>query len=401
MPIFTYQVIDKSGALATGQVEAENEQMAAGRLRKMGLKALDIKEVRTSPLKGMFQARRKVKIGELSLFSRQLAAMLDAGIPLTRALFTFSRQADNPTLRITLGDVARNVEGGTGFSAALKDYPAIFSNLYISMVHAGEVGGSMELMLRNLSEQLEHEKNLKDQVRSATFYPLLVISFAVLVLVGMLFFIVPMFMNFLPQGVAVPLPTRIVFGASESVRHWWFLYLLVIAALVAGMRFYIHSPQGGRAWDRVKFRVPAFGTLFHKAVIARFSRTFSTLLSGGIPVLQALEAAGPASGNILVADAVKSAVEKIQEGTSIAVPLEESGMFPPMVIQMVAVGEESGTLSNLLSRVAEFYEAEVTAMTKGRTALIEPIMIIVVGCLIGAMVVSMYLPIFMVVTSAK
>lgn len=399
MPILAYQAMDKSGALATGQVEAENEQQATERLHKMGLLVLDLKEARTSPFKGLFQGRRKVKIGELSLFSRQLAALLDAGIPLTRALFTLNRQSDNPTLRDAVGKVARNVEGGMGLSEALKEYPHVFNNLYVSMINAGEVGGSMELMLRNLSHQLENEKSLNDQVRSATFYPLVVASFAIVVILGMLIFLVPIFKTFIPQGVAMPLPTRIVFGTSDSVRHWWFLYLLGIAALVAGMRFYLSSASGSRAWDRVKFRLPAFGPLFHKAVIARFSRTLSTLLSGGIPVMQALEAAGPASGNSLVEDAVRSARDKIQEGKSIAGPLEESGIFPPMVVQMVAVGEESGTLSTLLGRVAEFYEAEVAAMTKGLTALIEPIMMIIVGCLIGGMVVSMYLPIFTVITS--
>jgi type IV pilus assembly protein PilC len=400
MPIFAYQVMDKSKDLATGQVEAENEQQAIERLHKMGLVVLDLKEARTSPFKGMLQGRRKVKIAELSLFSRQLAALLDAGLPLTRALFTLNRQSDNPTLRDAVGEVARDVEGGMSLSEALKKYPHVFNNLYVSMINAGEVGGSMGLMLSNLSQQLENEKGLADQVRSATFYPLVVVSFAIVVILGMLIFLVPIFKTFIPQGVAMPLPTRIVFGVSDSVLHWWFLYLLGIAALAAGVRFYLRSPFGRRTWDRVKFRLPAFGPLFHKAVVARFSRTLSTLLSSGMPVLQALEAAGPASGNSLVEEAVRAAGDKIQEGKSIAGPLEESGMFPPMVIQMVAVGEESGTLSNLLGRVAEFYESEVATMTKGLTALIEPIMIIIVGCLIGAMVVSMYLPIFTVVTSS-
>ncbi len=400
MSVFSYQAVEKSGSVTSGQLEAENETAAIGKLRGLGLTVLEIGEVKPSPLKNMFRVRRKVNLGELGLFSRQLAAMLDAGIPLTRALFTLGRQSGNPALQDAVENVARSVEGGMGFSDALKGYPGIFNDLYVNMIQAGEVGGTLEEMLKHLSNQLEREKNLRDQIRTASIYPLLIIVFAVSVLLMMLIFIVPTFEKMLPGEAYLPLPTRIVFGASASIRQLWFLYILAGAGMALGVRRYLRSPAGKRAWNAVKFRLPVFGSLFHKAAVARFSRTLSTLLSGGIPVLQALDSAGPASGSGLMMEAVESAAEKIQEGKSIAGPLEESGLFPPMVIQMVAVGEETGTLAFLLGRVADFYESEVASITKSLTSLIEPLMVIVVGVLVGGMVISIYLPIFLVVTQA-
>ncbi|HIE12578.1 MAG TPA: type II secretion system F family protein, partial [Desulfotomaculum sp.] len=236
-------------------------------------------------------------------------------------------------------------------------------------------------------------------IRSATFYPVLILSFATLVVLGMMFFIVPLFVNFFPAGLELPLATKIIVGLSESLRHFWYFWILGVAGIVFGIRYYVNSPSGRRAWDRLKFRVPAFGPVFHRATTARFLRTLATLLGGGIPVLQALEASGAAAGNSLVAEAAAAAAEKIQEGKSIAGPLEESGFFPPMVIQMVAIGEESGALPFLLTRVAEFYEEEVATMTKGLAAVIEPLMIIFVGCIVAVIILSLYLPIFLVVTT--
>lgn len=401
MGLYAYQVIDGSGRTVTGRVDAEREAMAAEQLRRRGYLVVEIKEVRPPLLQTLFKPRSsKVGLAEVTLLSRQLAAMLDAGIPLTRSLFSVGRQTRNAALQAAVSDVARNVEGGLSFSEALSAHPKIFSDLYLSMVRAGEVGGSLNEVLARLSDQLEREKNLRDQVRSATFYPITVISFAILVMLAMLFFIVPVFTGFFPAGVTLPAPTRMVVALSDSLRHWWFVWLFVVGGLVLGLRFFVRSPAGGRAWERVRFRIPVFGPLFHRAVVARFARTFSTLLAGGIPVLQALETAGPAAGSSQLAEAVAAAGVKILEGKSLAGPLEESGIFPSMVIDMVAVGEETGALPALLSRVAEFYEAEVAAMTKGLTAMLEPMMIIFVGVIVAGMVISLYLPIFSAVLSS-
>lgn len=399
MGLFAYQVIDKSGGLTAGQLEADSEWVAAERLRKMGLTVVDLSELRSSSTRRLFKMRRKVGIGELSLFTRQLASMLDAGIPLTRALYTLSRQASKPSLGAAVEETARAVEGGMSFSDALRAHPDIFSSLYVGMIKAGEVGGSLVEMLRRLSEQLERDKSLRDNIRAATFYPVLILCFATLVVLGMMFFIVPLFVNFFPAGLKLPLPTKIIITISNSLRHFWYVWLLCIAAVVFGVRCYISSPVGQRVWDRLKFRIPAFGPVFHRATTARFLRTLATLLGGGIPVLQALEASGAAAGNTIVTEAAAAAAEKIQEGKSIAGPLEESGFFPPMVIQMVAIGEESGALPFLLTKMAGFYEEEVAAMTRGLAAVIEPLMIIFVGCIVAVIVLSLYLPIFLVVTT--
>ncbi len=360
---------------------------------------LDINEVRESPLRALFQRKGKVGVGDLALFSRQMETLLDAGIPLTRALYTLSSQVTNRTLSEILTEVAQSVDSGMSFSESIQNYPDVFPSLYVNMIKAGEVGGTLDEVLKQLSDQLERDKNLRDNMRSATMYPLVVLGFSFVVVVAMLVGIVPIFMKFFPPDMVLPLPTRIVMGLSNSFRSFWYLYFLGTIALVYGIRYYLRTPSGSRSWERLSFKLPAVGPLLYRVVMARFARTLSTLLSGGIPVLQALETAGPASGSTLVSEAVAVTSEKIQEGKSIAGPLGESGIFAPMLVQMVSVGEESGNLPGMLGRISDFYEEEVATLAKGLTSVIEPLMVIVVGCVVAFMVISMYLPIFLVVTS--
>lgn len=399
MAQYDYQAIDRAGNAYNGQMEAENEWAVSARLNKMGYTTLEVNEVKESIWKTSFQGRKKVKIGELAFFSRQLAAMLDAGIPLTRCLFTLSEQSGNPKLANCAADVYRKVESGTSFSEALGGYRSIFSSMYIDMVKAGEASGSLNDILRRLAEQLEKDKNLQDSIRSATFYPTVVLLFAGLVILAMMFFVVPIFVGLFPEGMELPLATKAVVFVSDSLRHFWYLHAVGLLVFYVGVKMYARSPAGKRTWDVIKFRLPVFGELFKKATIARFCRTLATLLGGGLPVLQGLEYAGPASGSGQVSRAIQLTSVGIQEGQSIATPLKRSGFFPPMVTNMIAVGEETGQLANLLSRVADFYEEEVATMTKGLTALLEPILLIVVGITIGAIVIAIYLPIFTVVTS--
>lgn len=398
MPVYAYEAMDKNGQILTGKLEAEDEWVVASRLHKMGYTALEINEVKgLAGKKGL--GRRKVKIGELGFFTRQLAAMLAAGIPLTRCLHTLSEQTNNPVLANCAAEVARNVEGGMSFSEALSSYTHIFSPMYIEMVKAGELSGSLNEILNRLSIQLDKDKLLRDSIKAATFYPSVILAFSVLVIVAMMWFVVPIFVGFFPAGVELPLPTQIVIWVSNTLRNYWYLYLLGAFATIYGIKIYLNSQAGQRTWDEVKFRLPIFGELFKKATIARFCRTLATLLGGGLPVLQALESAGPASGSRQIARAVQDTGVQIQEGHSIAAPLKQSNFFPPMVINMIAVGEESGQLSILLGRVADFYEEEVAVMTKGLSSIIEPLLLIIVGITIGGIVVAIYLPIFTVITS--
>ncbi len=329
MAVFNYEVMDRAGNITTGQMQAEDSQTVLNRLRNQGLMVVEVTEVAVKTSKGLFRRQRKVNIGDLSMFSRQLASMLDAGIPLTRALFTLSAESVNPQLREALQRIAVEVEAGQSFSEALKNHTKIFSNLYVGMVSAGEIGGSLDKTLLRLSDQLQKDKNLRDSIRAATFYPSMVLSFSVILMIVMLVYLVPVFMGMFPPGTKLPLPTQIIVLLSNSVRFRWYIWLVAAMAGQYGFRSFFGSTAGRALWDRLRFRVPAFGPILHKAAIASFARTFSTLLLGGISVMQALEASGAASGNSLVIGAVGHALERIQEGKNIAQPLEASGIFPP------------------------------------------------------------------------
>ncbi len=399
MASFQYEAIKKSGEVVSGTLEADGQGAVAERLRGMGLMATEIKEAKpASSSFGSFKRKKKVKMGDLSLFSRQLAAMLNAGIPLTRALHTLSRQVENHTLSGALTEISLNVEGGSSLSESLKGYPHIFSELYVNMVNAGESGGSLELSLSRLSTQLQKSKELQDNIKSAMFYPVVVLGFAVIILFGMLFFLVPIFVGFFPEGAELPAPTRIIIGFSDLARNYWFIIfpLLILSFFLASS--YIKSKKGKERIDRLTYNMPLFGPLIQKTAVANFARTFSTMLSTGIPVVQALDASGKASGNTLVIEAASIAGEKIQEGSSVAEPLEESGVFPPMVTHMISVGEETGDIPEMMDKVAEFFEEEVATITKGLTSLIEPLMLVVIGVLVGGMLIALYLPIFTVIT---
>jgi len=398
MGSFYYEAIKNSGETVTGKLDAENETNVVERLRAMGLMVMDIKEEQKSAFSAGIKIAKKVKLGDLSLFSRQLATMINSGIPLTRALFTLSTQVVNRNLGNALGEIARGVEGGMSFSEALKAHPAIFSELFVNMISAGEAGGTLETTLNRLSHQMQKEKELRDSIKSASFYPLVVFAFAIIILFGMLFFLVPIFVGFFPEGAVLPLPTRIIIAASDALKAYW--YIIIPFLILSGLLFrsYAKSADGKRKLDRLIFRLPVVGQLVQKTVIASFARTFSTMMATGIPVVQALDSSGMATGNSLVIDATKLAGEKIQEGSNVSQPLTESGIFPPMVTHMIFIGEETGNIPSMMDKVAEFYEEEVATMTKGLTSLIEPLMLIVVGILVGGMLVALYLPIFTVIT---
>lgn len=401
MPLFYYEVLDRKGNVTTGKLEGEHMEGVVARLQGMGYIVTEVKEVRSVfPRPRLWSGSRKVSLGELSLFSRQLAAMLGAGIPLTRSLYALKDQVRAPALKRALSEIATDVEAGMSFTDALEDYPHLFSKLFIGLVRAGEVSGTLDEALAHLAEQLQKDKTLRDNIKAVTFYPGMIGIFSFVVMTAMLVFIVPMFVKMFPAGVSLPLPTLIVLSLSDSVRLYWYLWMAII--LIAGLlgRRLLKTPQGELRWSQIKFRLPIFGSLVQKATMARFARTLATLLNAGIPVLQALESAGEATGNLLIKNAIKDVREKVEEGRRIAQSLEESNLFPPMVIQMVSVGEETGTLVALLRKIADFFEEEVAIMTKGLSAMLEPLLLVSVGLMVGAMVISLYLPIFTAVTQA-
>lgn len=401
MPIYNYECMNKQGELITGEISAETTAIAAERLRASGYAVLELVEYKEKKKSSFLSNEKKVKLSDITLFSRQLAAMLSAGIPVTRALFTLSRQAENPTLRNALETISKNVEGGMGLADAFSAFPDIFSKLYVSMLKAGEIGGNLENTLLRLSDQLQKEKQVKDNIKSATSYPKMIGIFTVVIFVAMLVFMVPTFQGFIPETAEIPGMTQFIFNVSESVRTRWYIWIGVIGVITASIVLFFKSKTGHDLWENVKLKLPILGPIMLKSVIARFTRTLSTLLEGGIPVVQALESAGPTSGSDVLAETVKLATKRIEEGKTIASTLEESEVFPPMVTHMIAVGEESGTLPSLLDKLAEFYEEEVDVTTKSLQSLIQPVLLIFIGVLVGGMLVALYLPMFTSVTSSS
>lgn len=401
MALFKYECLNSQGDVIKGQIEAENSVAAASMLKSMNLMVSTLKETHIARKSSFLSNDKKVTIGDLSIFCKQLAAMINAGIPITTSLFTLSEQSKNNTFRNVLETIGRSVEGGMNLTDAFSAHPKIFPKLFISMIHAGEVGGNLDTSLIMLSEQLRKDKELQDNIKAATFYPRLVLGFAVLLMIAMLLFLVPIFQSFIPADAQVPGITSFVFNVSVSLRNRWYIWAMVVAVLIAGFMVFTKTSRSQLIWENIKFKLPAFGQLLHKSVIARFCRTLSTLIEGGIPIVQALESAGPTSGSLLVSRAVTEASNKVAEGRGISGPLNDSGLFPPMVIQMIAVGEESGALSSLLEKVAQFYEDDVSSISKKLTSLIEPIMLVVVGLLVGGMLITLYLPIFTVISGVN
>jgi type IV pilus assembly protein PilC len=399
MGSFSYQCLNRTGETVNGQMTADDITAAIQRLRATGLYIIELSEIHTSTKKEFFVFKKKITLTDLSLFCRQLSSMIRVGIPITRALNTLSTQIKNKDFKNVLDNIIKNVESGMSLTDAFSVYPLVFSDLFVSMIHAGELGGLLDEALLRLSEQLQRDKALRDNIKSATAYPRTILSFAVVLMVAMVIFLVPTFKKMIPDTVKVPFITKFLFDMSDSLRHFWYIWIICLVALVFGFYQFFKSSIFKRFWDRLKFRLPVFGQLIQKSMVARFSRTLATLLEGGIPVIQALESAGPTSGSMMVADAVKVACRRIEEGRNIADPLEESKVFPPMVIQMISIGEETGSLSLLLVRISEFYEEEVAIISKGLSALIEPIVLVSVGIVVGIMMISLYLPIFLSVTS--
>ncbi len=395
MPSYIYECINKQRELVRGQITADSFASAIGKLKRMGLAIIDLQEFTAAVNdRGFLGKKKKVPAEALSMFSNQLAAMVGAGIPVTRALYTLGEQTTNEVLREVLLNIAYNVEGGMSLADAFALYPSVFSNLYIAMIHSGEVGGILEDVLRRLADQLQKEKQLKDNIKSATFYPRMVAGFAALIFVGILVVLVPTFKGIIPSNVNIPWITRLVFNLSDSIRNSWYAWLISIAALIAAVYIFARSPLGKRAWDRIRFKIPAFGPILYKSVMARFTRTLATLFDGGLPVVQALESAAPTSGSIIVAEAIKLTIQKIEQGKTIAEPLKESKLFPPMMVHMISVGEDTGTLSQLLEKIAGFYEEEVNILAKNLSTVIEPVMLVIVGIVVGLMLIALYLPMF-------
>ncbi|MCZ7662010.1 MAG: type II secretion system F family protein [Thermoleophilia bacterium] len=397
MATYTYTARLERGAPVTGTVAGDSKAAAAAELRRKGLTVLALDEKKgLGDLNELLEGLTKVKLHDKVVFSRQFATMINAGLALLRALFILEEQTQNPRFRKIITAVRQDVEAGMPLSDAIEKHPAAFDRLYVSMVRAGEIGGVLDQTLERLATQLEKDDSLRRSVKSAMTYPILIGVFALLVLFGLIVFVIPIFAGMYNDlGGQLPLLTRIMVGASDFMRSFWFIVVPAFFLFIYGLRRLRRTPQGTAAWDRAKLRLPMkLGPIIQKIAVARFSRTLATLVSSGVPILQAIEITGKTSGNTVIENAMNEVREQIKGGESIARPLEKVPVFPPMVTQMIAIGEETGALDTMLHKVADFYEDEVDAAIKSLTSILEPIMMIFIGGIVGLVVVSMYLPIF-------
>jgi type IV pilus assembly protein PilC len=404
MPTFAYSAINAQGVEQTGEISATDLAAARDALRGSGLLADWLQELKapaqTDARRGFFGRKKKVKAKSLQIFSRQFATMIEAGLSVVTALVVLEQQTDDQALGIVIADVRERVEGGAFLSEAMAANPDTFNRLYVSMVEAGEAAGVLDTVLDRVATQIEKEQKIKRRVKGAMIYPLVVLSFATLVLAGMLMFLVPVFTKIFDSlGGDLPTLTQVVVKASDAQRDYWFIIFPAVAAIVWGFMRWKRSESGRRIWDRFKLRIPmTIGQVVRKVAMARWSRTLSTLISAGVDIVKALEITAQTSGNWVVENETSRLRVRVQEGATIAQPLIESAVFPPMVSQMVKIGEESGELEKMLGKVADFYEDEVDASIQSLTSIIEPIMMIGVGFMVGIIVIAMYLPMFKLLT---
>ena len=397
---YAYKVRDREGKMAAGSMEAESEEAVVGRLRQLGYAPISIEPEKGAGLKTEVKlpGTGRVKLKDLAVFSRQFATMINSGLSLLRSLTILGEQTSNRRLGEVILQVRAEVEQGTSLSAALAKHPKVFNRLYISMVRAGEIGGFLDQVLVKVAETFEKEVELRGKIRSAMTYPVVVSIMVVGIVAAMLIFIVPTFADLYDSlGGTLPLPTRMLMGASNILRRFFPVVLLVVVALVFVFRRWKATDRGRYQVDRFKLKVKVFGPLFHKTALSRFSRTLSTLIRSGVPILQALEIVGETVNNMVISRAVRDVQDAVREGESLATPLAKHATFPAMVVQMMAVGEETGALDTMLSKVADFYDQEVEAAVASLTSMIEPILIAVMGAAVGGMVIALYMPLFNII----
>jgi type IV pilus assembly protein PilC len=400
---YAYKVRDRQGKLVTGTLEAESVAVVAGRLRQMGYTPVSIENSGTRKLSAReikipgFSGRIKLK--EVAVFSRQFATMINSGLTLLRSLSILADQTENKELARIIGEVRRDVERGSALSVALAKHPKAFSRLYVAMVRSGETGGSLDAVLLRLATTIEQQVDLRRKVKSAMTYPIVVGVIVVLILVAMLIFVVPMFKGMYSDlNAKLPAPTLVLLAVSSAFKKFFPLVFAAVGGGVWALKRYVATPAGRRRWDAFKLRAPVFGQLVHKTALARFSRSLAALVRAGVPILDALEIVSETAGNMVLAEAVADTQAAVKAGESLARPLEAHPVFPPMVTQMIAVGEETGALDELLEKIADFYDSEVEATVAALTSLIEPLLIVVMGVCVGGMVIALYMPMFSIIT---
>src|SRR4051794_3329755 len=401
---YNYSVRDKSGKLVSGTLDAENSAAVANRLKAMGYSPISINEANAGLKKEIKIPGfgKKVKLKDLAIFSRQFATMVNSGLSLLRALTILTEQTESKYLSSIIGEVRNDVETGNSLSGAMGKHPNVFPPLMVNMCKAGEVGGFLDSVMLQIANNYEAEVKLRGKIKAAMTYPTVVFVMAILAVTGMLIFIVPVFANLFKQlGGTLPAPTRVLVFMSHSLMM---LMPMIIVGLIVGLIVWKkvkHKDQVRNVVDPLKLKVPVFGELFRKVALARFARNLGTMMHSGVPILQSLEIVADTTGNVVLARAIRDVQDSVRQGESIAGPLKNHAVFPPMVVQMMSVGEDTGALDAMLHKIAEFYDQEVEATTEALTALIEPLMIAFLGGIVGSMIVALYMPIFKIFDLVK
>ena len=402
MSTYLFKAMDLAGAPLRGQVDADSKQAVSDQLRARGLVILEIAEKHGSREINITLFER-ISLSDLAIFSRQLATMVSSGMTILRALFVLEEQTEGKKLKAVIVSVRKDVEAGLAFSVALGRHPKIFSPLFIAMVRAGEIGGVLEDSMVRIADQLEKEDSLRRQVRSAMVYPSVVLSVALIVMVVLVVYIVPVFAGVLKQfattasGQQLPAMTQVTVDFSHAITGYWYLFIGAAVLFGSSFRYWKRSENGRPQWDALRLRIPfKIGDIVQKISIARWARTFSALTAAGVPLLEALDITGRSAGNEVVARVMNEVIDSVKRGGTISEPLKASSVFPTMVSHMVAVGESTGELDWMLSKIADFYEERVAASVKALTSIIEPVMIVFIGGMVGFIVIAMYLPLFKV-----
>ena len=404
MTTFAFKALDSRGSSTVGEMDAQDKQGVTQQLRSKGLIVLDIEEQQVASKGDLLSAFKKVKAQELTVMTRQLATMISSGMSLLRAFAVLEDQQENDKFKEALTDIRTNIEAGISLTDSLARHPKIFSELYVAMVAAGESGGILEQTLDRVSDQLEKDDSLKRQIKAAMMYPSLIGGFALLVLAALLAFIVPVFVKvFADFGGELPLITKVTVAMSNAMINQWYVVLGVAVGAVYAFKRWKRTERGQYQWDLFKLKIPwKIGDIVQKVALARFSRTFSALIAAGVPMLEAIDITGRTAGNKVMQGAMDAVRDSVITGGTIAAPMKEATTaFPYMVVQMIGVGEETGAVETMLAKIADFYEDEVAAAVKALTSILEPVMIVVVGGMVGFIVISMYMPMFKVYDQIK
>jgi type IV pilus assembly protein PilC len=401
---YQYKVRDRQGKLLEGSLEADSTTLVVTRLRQMGYVPIAIDQKDDSglqkELKLPFGGKPKMK--DVAVFSRQFATMINSGLSLLRALYILAEQTENKQLCGVVGQVRQDVERGASLSQALGRHPKVFNRLYVAMVRAGETGGVLDSVLLQLASTIEKQVELRRKIKSAMTYPIVVLGLCVIIVIAMLMFIVPTFKKlYADLGGTLPLPTRLLMGVSTLITSYWWLMALAVGGGAYGFRRWIATDNGRRIWDRVKLRMPIFGKLVHKTALTRFASTLAVLMRSGVPILESLEITSQTVNNEVLSEAVKDVQSGVKQGESMAKPLATHSVFPPMVTQMIAVGEETGAVDTMLDKIGEFYDQEVEATVNALTSLLEPLLIVILGSCVGGMVIALYMPLFNIIKLIK